>query len=769
MSDLRRYRSYVPQDKYYVRRRTSLKQRKMPLDWRKLPLSERKRPSVRRRLSIIALLDHHYADLAISKDEELEAIRAGFIYEEQRVPTNKEQRVRHCDLARLGPLLPAFLRRLKENDSRSVFELEQQQWTHLAGEWSRYWRLGDGKQTQPDKPLYAPLDAAKREIRVLQVSRVSPVDSNRPPGDGSNAAFKANLLHVSLDDDPAYIAISYAWGDRSPVGRFQSDQEGAAEFEYNRAVFEILDAVVPEGSTLYLWIDALCVNQRDDVERGIQVALMSEVFGKARQVVVFLGEADEDTTTNMDLLYRAGPVMEVDCPRIFHDHHLARVEAESTKAEIPLRAWRSVHCLMSRRWFTRYWVIQEVALGTHPVVTCGRHAVSWDLFSTVYSWLDGRDSMISSLVDGTLPYEGTSYLTKLLAQPWANLRYLTKTRQEEPLVYQWMINNFDRFEATDPRDRVFAITGLASLSEAEEEDFRPDYNVRVEELYTQVARRLLMKDDGVETLYRAGIGFPRLLGLLPSWVPDWTSKREWDYLYNQPTKRKPHPAGLMEFRVGFVPESPRVATLHGCVVDSVVRLGPTKDVYFRTRPWSERHEADRHWTESVLELIASYTPAFDLSTASRNTPSGPSWWKYCLWGTLLANQQQKVFEECVFDRYLEQIGCSARKPWDPPDPKVEERAWGFTRSARNVTYGRRFFVSSKGYFGLTSPGTQEGDLVCVFAGMKTPIIIRPVVSEGPDPPSTPGSYVLVGEAYHHGIAEGKMEFEPESMGPIRLV
>lgn len=101
--------------------------------------------------------------------------------------------------------------------------------------------------------------------------------------------------------------------------------------------------------------------------------------------------------------------------------------------------------------------------------------------------------------------------------------------------------------------------------------------------------------------------------------------------------------------------------------------------------------------------------------------------------------------------------------------EVEQTVLNLMTAILSVTLGRRFFVSSKGYFGLTSPGTQEGDLVCVFAGMITPIIIRLVEPEGLDSPSTPASYILVGEAYHHGIAKKESEFEPHFMGPIRLV
>ncbi|ROW03245.1 hypothetical protein VSDG_01564 [Cytospora chrysosperma] len=724
--------------------------------------------SIRREKVNAALLRHHHKSL--SQDKELDAIRAIFIYEEQRIPNDEEQRVRPLDLARLGPLLPALLGHLEWKTSRSAFRLNQRLWTHLAGEWSRYWRLEDGGQREPDKPLYASLDAAKREIRVLQVSRLSPVVGNTRLDDNRNGAFQANLMHVSLDDDPPYIAVSYAWGDHAPVGRFKSDQEGAANFEYNRAVFEIVNTLVPEGSTLYLWIDAVCINQQDDAEKGIQVGLMGEIFRKSRQVVIFLGEADEDTTTNMDLISRAIPIIEEDFPEWATEEDVARFEAESTKAGIPPRAWCSVHALALRRWFTRYWVVQELALGKAPVVVCGRHSVPWDLVADVYDWISDHWSLVIALFDRIRTYEGPPYRTPPLAQDWLNVYRLIRVRRmsesQRPLSIQQLVNHLDIFDATDPRDRIFAITGLVSPAEVEE-DFRPNYEIRVEELYTQVARRFLIGHNGLHNLYMAGVGLPRSL-CLPSWVPDWTLKRELLRLYRVATKKGLHSAGNIDFRVEFPSDSSQVAILHGCIVDSVWRLGPVNDAPYR--PVLENSEAESRWFNSVLELITSCISAIDFSTACRDSPLDSPQWKYCLWETLIASESTEIFAERVFDSYVEYMGCSARsEPWEHLDSEVGHRVTDLRISARAATFGRRVFVSSKGYFGLTSSGTQEGDQVCVFAGMITPIIIRPVKPEAPDSPSTPTSYILVGEAYHHGIAEQELDFEPQFMGPIRLV
>jgi hypothetical protein len=46
-------------------------------------------------------------------------------------------------------------------------------------------------------------------------------------------------------------------------------------------------------SNNYIWIDALCINQSDNVEKAIQVPLMGSIYTNARQVIVWLGLEEE--------------------------------------------------------------------------------------------------------------------------------------------------------------------------------------------------------------------------------------------------------------------------------------------------------------------------------------------------------------------------------------------------------------------------------------------------------------------------------------------
>ena len=44
-----------------------------------------------------------------------------------------------------------------------------------------------------------------------------------------------------------------------------------------------------------IWIDAVCINQKDTVERGEQVAVMGQVYEKTTRNLIWLGPSDENT------------------------------------------------------------------------------------------------------------------------------------------------------------------------------------------------------------------------------------------------------------------------------------------------------------------------------------------------------------------------------------------------------------------------------------------------------------------------------------------
>jgi len=143
----------------------------------------------------------------------------------------------------------------------------------------------------------------------------------------------------------------------------------------------------------FLWIDALCIDQKNNDERGQQVQRMGSIFSKAERVIIWLGEATYDTDYVM--------------------HHMKQLEKESIKhtsnnQKISDKQWASMwsavaHCLsadqrvllveglrslLCRSWFKRVWIIQETANARVAEIVCGRKSVSASIFALMPSLLD---------------------------------------------------------------------------------------------------------------------------------------------------------------------------------------------------------------------------------------------------------------------------------------------------------------------------------------------------------------------------------------------
>ncbi|CAN9440869.1 unnamed protein product [Alternaria alternata] len=121
---------------------------------------------------------------------------------------------------------------------------------------------------------YEPLPA--RCIRILELQ----------PGERTDP-LQGGFTIISIDGEDKYDALSYMWGDASPVDHIVVD--GAAipiAWNLARALEYLRDQ---QGSEVRrIWIDAICINQEDGEERGHQVAMMRSIYSKADCVRVWI-------------------------------------------------------------------------------------------------------------------------------------------------------------------------------------------------------------------------------------------------------------------------------------------------------------------------------------------------------------------------------------------------------------------------------------------------------------------------------------------------
>jgi len=95
--------------------------------------------------------------------------------------------------------------------------------------------------------------ASPTTIRVLHVHPASKTDP-----------LTCSLEHCDLNNDPEYEAISYVWGDSDLACSVTCD---SMVTPVTRSLHEALLRVRLPDRLRTLWIDGLCINQIDDIEK----------------------------------------------------------------------------------------------------------------------------------------------------------------------------------------------------------------------------------------------------------------------------------------------------------------------------------------------------------------------------------------------------------------------------------------------------------------------------------------------------------------------
>ncbi|KAF2796648.1 hypothetical protein K505DRAFT_220174, partial [Melanomma pulvis-pyrius CBS 109.77] len=183
-----------------------------------------------------------------------------------------------------------------------------------------------------------------------------------------------------------YEAISYAWGDYPEFDQtlFLDNQI----LRISRNLYAALMAYSYSDRTRILWADAICINQTDKIEKSQQVSIMADIYSKAKTVQAWLAPASKFTMDAMnfmaELALRAesfGVSAEVDQPRIISNLPSITISDEDAKILIHDAIEAHVDYLISRSWFNRVWIVQEVTLAAELVVSSGLLTMNWTAFA----------------------------------------------------------------------------------------------------------------------------------------------------------------------------------------------------------------------------------------------------------------------------------------------------------------------------------------------------------------------------------------------------
>ncbi|KAF2867426.1 heterokaryon incompatibility protein-domain-containing protein [Massariosphaeria phaeospora] len=399
-------------------------------------------------------------------------------------------------------------------------------------------------------------------IRLLNVRR-NTLDFQ----DGSSQKV-CSLDTYTLAELPPYTALSYTWGPPvdSPecIAKYATTKEWVLEengtyyaLPITMSLYNALQHLtVGEKAVTAIWIDALCICQKDLEERAAQVNLMGDIYTLCRDTVVWLGQV-EDFSCDITAFSRLHAIVLT----AFHTYSKAHLGGDIIKMGNDWTAenfyerlniqehkgrldWKGYHRFYQEcQWFKRAWVHQEVSFSPEVYFRCGFHDFDFFILAGLPVFLDAADVPIGALMhDVNLLSETVTMLpwmrAKLLwdlrvrcedigSRPWRKFRAKAVALPVEYVsldFFLYCIRLLRVADSTDPRDRVYAALGYLnrSLPPGSPPLVQPDYKSPVQDVFTRTAGMFLDNLPDLSVLSEVEDPSLRKLKGLPSWVPDFT-------------------------------------------------------------------------------------------------------------------------------------------------------------------------------------------------------------------------------------------------------
>jgi len=173
--------------------------------------------------------------------------------------------------------------------------------------------------------------------------------------------------------------------------------------------------------------------------------------------------------------------------------------------------WTSLSCFLDHAWFERCWIIQEVVVSqADPVLLCGHYQVLWSRFQEAMSWI-------------------TKYHARFRTDRMRLLKGIFDLSSSNDVwELQSLLHSTRAFQATDARDKVFALFGLAGESRSPDTwptALMPNYNRSTRDVYSEVTLYCIEKTGTLSILSQVERGSDANDDpdepAYPSWVPRW--------------------------------------------------------------------------------------------------------------------------------------------------------------------------------------------------------------------------------------------------------
>lgn len=315
---------------------------------------------------------------------------------------------------------------------------------------------------------YEPIDFSGPAIRLLRLCR------------GVDSEISCELFQASLcerDDSISYEALSYTWGQ--PDVRENLVVNGKP-LSVTVNLFLALQQLRQPDEDRILWIDAVCINQKNLKERSHQVQQMGEIYKQADRVVFWLGPGTDETNVfmkSMELLQKQSIrqqckswAQEDDRWKTLWGEIQLELSFSYEKSTLEDQQRQGLNILLDRPWFRRVWILQEVANAKSALLCCGTRSVSTRVFAIAPLMLDVSPSAHCQAVLDIMP------------GIWRETTWWNKNNS----LYT-LLKMFGTSEATESRDLIYALRGISSDAR-DSKALLPDYEKSEEQLTRDVIR-----------------------------------------------------------------------------------------------------------------------------------------------------------------------------------------------------------------------------------------------------------------------------------------
>lgn len=573
---------------------------------------------------------------------------------------------------------------------------------------------------------YHTADLGPRQIRVMEVLPGASVEN-----------IKVKLITINLDHDQ-FKALSYTWGGHLTLRRIITINNRS--FLVTDTVLRFLREFRHPTEARRIWIDAICINQSNIDDKRAQISIMGDIYRRAQEVIIWLGAAPAEFQSVVEAVQELAPPSEP-----------GRVDYTNFRSDNWHQPLRNI---LKRRWWSRCWTVQEVALGDRVIVQTGSHKLSWDRLSAFL-----RTEQIQTTI-------GVD--SKVLEFVHNIYQFKSSTPNPPPRWLDYAIQ-FRHRDAGRPKDKVFGFQGLLRPSDSNEPKL--DYGKRDVEIFAHFASFYMHRDQSLALLGLAEAHSD----LECSWAVDWSMLTSPQYnedpFFSNAVDPRDHvnplwTGGLIPSAVSrwrkysaaagrrhSITSPPTRESEDGDRLPSAIRKDSEnmlrqEDGWNKLRLQGYQVDTIDRVGDIFDDIGAEFTLPKWFSMASEPVASltdlADNWRTSALAHTLVADSYNDDILTTTTTNTLntEQLQAARRNLW--------------LRLMGHHCWKRRFFVTTGGRFGLGPTDTGRDHIVVVAFGSDVPIVLDSLPWYG---------YTFVGQAYLDGV----MDYEGGAAGLDRDV